>query len=111
MAIYETATKLANEIKSSKEYTQFKKYMQEVKKDPESEKLLTEYKMTQVKVQNFTVNDQKDQKRNLAKFESLKKKVFNNKKLSRYWNSEQQFTSMMAHINQILSQAVENDYK
>ena len=50
--------------------------MQEVKKDPESEKLLTEYKMTQVKVQNFTVNDQKDQKRNLAKFESLKKKVF-----------------------------------
>ena len=104
MAIYETATKLANEIKSSKEYTQFKKYMQEVKKDPESEKLLTEYKMTQV-------NDQKDQKRNLAKFESLKKKVFNNKKLSRYLNSEQQFTSMMAHINQILSQAVENDYK
>ena len=105
MEIYETATKLANEIKSSKEYTQFKKYMQEVKKDPESEKLLTEYKMTQVKVQNFTVNDQKDQKRNLAKF------VFNNKKLSRYLNSEQQFTSMMAHINQILSQAVENDYK
>ena len=34
MAIYETATKLANEIKSSKEYTQFKKYMQEVKKGP-----------------------------------------------------------------------------
>ena len=32
MAIYETATKLANEIKSSKEYTQFKKYMQEVKR-------------------------------------------------------------------------------
>ena len=57
------------------------------------------------------VNDQKEQKRNSVKFESLKKKVFNNKKLSRYLNSEQQFTSMMAHINQILSQAVENDYK
>ena len=66
MAIYETATKLANEIKSSKEYTQFKKYMQEVKKDPESEKLLTEYKMTQVKVQNFTVNDQKDSEKKFS---------------------------------------------
>lgn len=32
MAIYETATKLANEIKCSKEYIQFKKYMQDVKK-------------------------------------------------------------------------------
>ena len=31
MAIYETATKLANEIKNSKEYIQFKKYMKEVK--------------------------------------------------------------------------------
>ena len=57
------------------------------------------------------VNNQKEQKRNLAKFESLKKRVFNNKKLSRYLNSEQQFTTMMANINQILSQAVENDYK
>lgn len=111
MAIYETATKLANEIKSSKEYTQFKKYMQEVKKDPECEKLLTEYKLNQVKIQNFMVNNPKEQKRNSVKFESLKKKVLNNKKLSRYLNSEQQFTSMMAHINQILSQAVENDYK
>ena len=42
MAIYETATKLANEIKSSKEYTQLKKYLQEVKKAPAREKLLTE---------------------------------------------------------------------
>ena len=72
MAIYETATKLANEIKSSKEYTQFKKYMQEVKKDPECEKLLTEYKLNQVKIQNFMVNDPKEQKRNSVKFEKRK---------------------------------------
>ena len=30
MAIYETANKLANEIKNSKEYIQFKKYMREI---------------------------------------------------------------------------------
>lgn len=111
MAIYETATKLANEIKCSKEYIQFKKYMQDVKKDPECEKLLTEYKMSQVKAQNFVTKDQKEYKRNISKFELLKKKVINNKKLSRYLNSEQEFTSMMAHINQILSKAVESDYK
>ncbi len=34
MAIYETATKLANEIKSSKEYTQFKKIHARSKKRP-----------------------------------------------------------------------------
>ena len=65
MAIYETATKLANEIKCSKEYIQFKKYMQDVKKDPECEKLLTEYKMSQVKAQNFVTKDQKEYKRNI----------------------------------------------
>ena len=92
MSIYETATKLANEIKNSKEYIQFRKYMQEVKKDSDCEKLLAEYKVVSVKVQNFMTNNPKEHKRNLAKY-------------------EQQFTAMMAHINQILSQAVENDYK
>ena len=111
MAIYETATKLANEIKSSKEYIQFKKCMKEIKKDSECEKLLTDYKMSKVKVQNFIKNNQKEYKKDIAKFESLQKKVLNNKKLYRYLHSEQQFTYMMANINQILSQAVENDYK
>ena len=81
MAIYETANKLANEIKNSKEYIQFKKYMREIKDDPESEKLLTEYKMSQAKIQNFIINNPKDKKRTLAKLESFQKKVFNNKKL------------------------------
>ena len=38
-------------------------------------------------------------------------KVINNKKINRYLNSEQQFTAMMANINQILAKAVEPDYK
>lgn len=111
MAIYETATKLANEIKNSKEYIQFKKYMKEIKNDPDSEKLLIEYKLSQAKVQNFIINNSKEKKKSLSKFESLQRKVLNNKKINKYLNSEQQFTNMMNNINQILAQAVENDYK
>ena len=111
MAIYETAAKLANEIKASKEYIKFKKCMKEIKKDSESERLLTDYKMSKVKIQNFISNTSKEHKKNLAQFEFLEKKVFSNKKLYRYIQSEQEFTYMMANINQILSQAVENDYK
>lgn len=111
MAIYETANKLANEIKNSKEYIQFKKYMREIKSDPESEKLLIEYKLNQAKIQNFIMNNSKDKKKSLSKFESLQRKVLNNKKINKYLNSEQQFTHMMNNINQILAQAVESDYK
>ena len=111
MAIYESANKLANEIKNSKEYIQFKKHMKEVKSDPESEKLLTEYKISQAKIQNIILNNPKNKKKSLAKLESLQKKALNNKKINRYLNSEQQFTAMMVNINQILAQAVENDYK
>jgi cell fate (sporulation/competence/biofilm development) regulator YlbF (YheA/YmcA/DUF963 family) len=85
--------------------------MQEIKKDPESERLLTEYKMTKVRIQNFMNNNAKEHKRNIARFELLQKKVMSNKKIYKYLSSEQDFTSMMANINQILSQAVENDYK
>lgn len=73
--------------------------------------MLIEYKLNQAKVQNFIINNSKDDKKSLSKFESLQRKVLNNKKINRYLNSEQQFTHMMNNINQILAQAVENDYK
>ena len=85
--------------------------MKEIKNDPDSENLLIEYKLSQAKVQNFIINNSKEKKKSLSKFESLQRKVLNNKKINKYLNSEQQFTNMMNNINQILAQAVENDYK
>ena len=47
MSVYDTATKLASEIKSSKEYIEFVENMKNIKRDKNNEYLLGEYKKTQ----------------------------------------------------------------
>ncbi|CEH35309.1 YlbF family regulator [Romboutsia lituseburensis] len=111
MGVNDTATKLANEIKNSKEYKSFKKNMAEIKNDKECEKLLTDYRKAQVQIQNFAMRNQQLDKRTMSKIDIIQKKVYSNKKLCDYLNSEQKFTTMMNNINKILAQAVEKDYK
>ena len=111
MAVNDTATKLANEIKNSKEYKDFKKSMNEVKNDKECEKLLKEYRAIQIQVQNYTMRNQQLDKRTILKVDNIQRKVASNKKLCDYLNSEHKFTLMMDGINKILAQAVQKDYK
>ncbi|MGL4913524.1 MAG: YlbF family regulator [Romboutsia sp.] len=111
MAVNDIATKLANEIKNSKEYKDFKKSMNEVKKDKECEKLLKDYRAVQMQVQNHAIRNQQLDKRIISKVDNIQRKVASNKKLCDYLNSEQRFTLMMDGINKILAQAVKKDYK
>lgn len=111
MSVNDSAIKLANEIKDSKEYKDFRKYMKDVKNDKECEKLLKDYREIQIKIQTHSIKNVAIDKKTMNKIESTQKRVSNNKKLSNYLTSEQKFTLMMNSINKILAQAVEKDYK
>jgi len=111
VGVYDTAGKLANDIRNSKEYKEFKKYMIEVKNDKETENLLIEYRSLQLELQKNAINNKKVDKKSKLKIESIQKKVANNKIIYNYLISEQKFTSMMDNINKILANAVEKDYK
>ena len=59
MSVYDTATKLASEIKNSKEYLDFVDNMKIIKKNKNYENLLSEYKKTQYNLQIATMNNKK----------------------------------------------------
>lgn len=111
MPVNDTAVKLASEIRNSKEYKEFRKYMKEIKKDKESEKLLKDYRNIQIQVQGYIMKNQEIDRKTTMKLENIKTKIASSKKLCSYLNSEQKFTLMMNNINKILAQAVEKDYK
>lgn len=111
MGVYDTATKLASEIKSSKEYRNFRKYMKEVRKDKSSEELLKDYRIVQMEIQQCTIRNLPIDKKSRKRMEDIQKKVSNNKTLSNYLISEQNITKLMDNINKILAKAVEDDYK
>ena len=111
MGVYDTAGKLANDIRNSKEYKEFTKYMIEVKSDNETENLFKEYRLLQLELQKNAINNKKLDKKGKSKIEAIQKRVSKNQTIYNNLISEQKFTSMMENINKILANVVENDYK
>ena len=79
--VYETATKLANEIKNSKEYRNFTKSINELKNDKNSENLLKEYRINQMQLQRYRIKNEKIDKKTAIKFKkNIEKKYLKIKK-------------------------------
>ena len=111
MSVYDTATKLASEIKNSKEYLDFVDNMKIIKKNKNYENLLSEYKKTQYNLQIATMNNKKLDKKTLKKMEEVQNKIRHNDQIYNYILSEEKFNIMMDNINKIIANTIKEDYK
>lgn len=111
MSVYDTATKLASEIRNSKEYLDFVDNMKIIKKNKNYENLLSEYKKTQYNLQLATMNNKKLDKKTLKKMEEIQNKIRHNDKIYNYLLSEDKFNLMMDNINKIIANTIKEDYK
>lgn len=111
MSVYDTATKLASEIKNSKEYLDFVDNMKIIKKNKNYENLLSEYKKTQYNFQIATMNNKKLDKKTLKKMEEIQNKIRHNDQIYNYILSEEKFNIMMDNINKIIANTIKEDYK
>ena len=111
MSVYDIATKLASEIKNSKEYLDFVDNMKIIKKNKNYENLLSEYKKTQYNLQIATMNNKKLDKKTLKKMEDIQNKIRHNDQIYHYILSEEKFNIMMDNINKIIANTIKEDYK
>ena len=111
MSVYDTATKLASEIKNSKEYLDFVDNMKKKKKNKNYENLLSEYKKTQYNLQIATMNNKKLDKKTLKNMEEIQNKIRHNDQIYNYILSEEKFNIMMDNINKIIANTIKEDYK
>ncbi len=111
MSVYDVATKLAGEIRNSKEYKDFVYNMKEIKNDKNNEYLLSEYKKMGYNLQYTTMNNKKIDKKSIKKMEEIQNKIRNNEKIYNYLLAEEKFNVMMNKVNKIIAQAVKEDYK
>lgn len=110
MSVYDTATKLASEIKNSKEYLDFVDNMKIIKKNKNYENLLSEYKKIQYNLQIATMNNKKLDKKTLKKMEEIQNKIRHNDQIYNYILSEEKFNIMMDNINKIIANTIKEDY-
>ena len=111
MSVYDTATKLASEIKNSKEYLDFVDNMKIIKKNKNYENLLSEYKKTQYNLQIATMNNKKLDKKTLKNMEEIQNKIRHNDQIYNYILSEEKFNIMMDNLNKIIANTIKEDYK
>ena len=111
MSVYDTATKLASEIKNSKEYLDFVDNMKIIKKNKNYENLLSEDKKTQYNLQIATMNNKKLDKKTLKNMEEIQNKIRHNDQIYNYILSEEKFNIMMDNINKIIANTIKEDYK
>lgn len=111
MSVYNTATKLAGEIRNSKEYKDFIENMRIIKGDKNNEYLLSEYKKVGYNLQYATMNNKKVDKKSIKKLEDIQNKIRYNENIYNYLLAEEKFNVMMDNINKIIAEAVKEDYK
>lgn len=112
MEIYDTANRLAEEIRNSEQYKLFKKSKEELYNNPEKKKLIEEFEnlkrevqILEVKRENNQEIDEEDKKIKLAKLYNV---LIENKDIKEYFDYEIAFNKLMFDINKIIGDCIKD---
>ena len=109
MNIYDTANKLAKEIKDSKEYKEYRKLKLHIEENPEQKEKVEDFEHLRYKIQVETMqgntSNTEEEKRILQeKYAEL----LEDEEIKKYFDAEMQFNVMIADINKIIAEAVKD---
>ena len=111
MNVYDTANKLAQELKTSTEYKEFKKVKQEVDNNPELREKVQKFEKARYEIQIFSLKGEKQDKEKVENIQKLYLELIQNDIIKKYFDLEIKFNVMLADVNKIIAEAVEDVIK
>ena len=106
MNVYDTVNKLAQEIKSSNEYLEFKKYKQLIKSNTEWENKIKDFEKTRYEVQIASLQGITPNKEQEEKMQKLYSELIAIDEIKNYFEAEFKFNILLADVNKIIGEAV-----
>ncbi len=106
MNIYDTANRLAYEIKNSEEYKNYKKVKEEIANEPELKEKLEKFEKERYEVQIAAISEGKKEVEKANELQNLYAQLIVNEKMKQYFDAELKFNIMLADVNKIISEAV-----
>ncbi len=110
MEIYDTANRLAEEIRNSQQFKMLKKSKEELFSNPEKKKLIEEFEELKREVQIMEVKresnqeiDEEDKKVKLAKLYNV---LIENKDIKEYFDYEIAFNQLIFDVNKIIGEVI-----
>ncbi len=111
MNVYDTANKLAQELKTSTEYKEFKKVKQEVDNNPELREKVQKFEKARYEIQIFSLKGENQDKEKVENIQKLYLELIQNDIIKKYFDLEIKFNVMLADVNKIIAEAVEDVIK
>ena len=112
MEVYDTANRLAEEIKNSKQYKDLKEAKDRIFEDSNKRQLIIEFEELEKEVQMMEVQkmqdkpiDEEAKKEKLAKMYNV---LIDNKDIKEYFDYEIAFNQLMVDVNKIIGNSIKD---
>lgn len=106
MNIYDTANKLAQELKQSEEYVNYKMAKEALNLNPELKKKIEEFETARYEAQIVAMQTGKNDEEKTKKVQQLYIELIENQDAARFFEAETKFNIILADVNKIIGDAV-----
>lgn len=106
MNVYDTANRLAQEIKTSNEYLEYKKAKEKVCADTELKAKIDDFEKLRYEVQLLVMQGEKQDEEKTKKLQEMYGILIENKDIKNYFDLEVKFNVMIADVNKIIAESV-----
>lgn len=106
MNVYDTANKLAHEIKTSKEYLEYKKAKDTVVADSNLKNKIDNFEKMRYEMQLLVMQGQNQDEEKTKKLQDMYAELVANKEIKEYFDLEVKFNVMIADVNKIIAESI-----
>ena len=106
MNVYDTVNKLAQEIKESNEFLNYKKYKKIIKDNPEIDADIKKFEILRYEIQISAMQGIEVNKDKEKESQELYTDLLNKENVKEYFDAEFKFNILLADVNKIIGDAV-----
>ena len=107
MNVYDTANKLAQEIKQSEEYATYKMAKEAINLNVELKNKIDEFEKARYEAQIIALQTGKDDEEKMRHVQALYGELIQNQEASKFFDAEIKFNVLIADVNRIIGQVVQ----
>lgn len=106
MNVYDIANRLAQELKQSEEYVNYKTAKETLRLKPDLKKQIEEFEMARYEAQIVAMQTGKNDDEKIKKMQQLYIELIENDDAKRFFEAETKFNIVLADVNKIIGDAV-----
>ena len=111
MNVYDTVNKLAQEIKQSEEYIAYKMAKEAINLNIELKNKIDEFEKSRYEAQIVALQTGKDDESKMRRVQELYGELIQNQEASKFFDAEIKFNILIADVNKIIGQVVQDVMK